>query len=147
MEYCKEMLGQEVHLVIYNRNYGTKKCKHCGQEIPNTELEWFYKEGFFSKIEFDGDNILYFAIWEDDDYKDHEVLINRRWIGDVIEWKKALWNEEPRELDVEFNKYAKNVSIFDLECSGIEDCIAGAFATKEEADKWLEEFSRGVNYD
>lgn len=143
MEYCKEMLGTEVHLVIYNKKYGIKKCKCCGQKIENNEWEWIYKEGFFSKIEFDGDNILFFATWEDDDFKEHEELINRRYIGDVIEWKKTLWNEDPTQLDKDFNKTVKNISIFDLEYSGIEDSRCGAFKTKEEAEIWLNEFGRG----
>ena len=37
MEYCKEMLGTEVYLVIYNENYGITRCKCCGQEIENSE--------------------------------------------------------------------------------------------------------------
>ena len=143
MDYCKEMLGQKIYLVVYNQHYGEKKCKHCGHKIENNEKRWLYKEGFFSKIQFDEENILYYAIWEDDNYKEHEELINRRYIGDYIEFKKALWNEEPSQLDIEFNKTSKNISIFDLEYSGIEDCICGAFFTEQEAKKWLEEFERG----
>lgn len=143
MEYCKEMLGTEVHLVLYNKKAGIKRCKCCGQKIENNEKEWIYKEGFFSKIEFDGDNILFFATWEDDNYQERDELINRRYIGDVIEWKKELWNEEPSKLDIEFNKTVKNISIFDLEYSGIEDSRCGAFATKEEAETWLNEFGKG----
>lgn len=141
MEYCKEMLGIPVHLVIYNKKYGTKKCKCCGQEIQNNKNKWIYKEGFFSKIEFDGENILYFATWEDDMYKEHEELINRRYIGDIVEWKKALWKEDPTEYELksEWHK-VNNISIFDLECSTIEDCICGAFATKEKAENWIQEF-------
>lgn len=143
MEYCKEMLGIEVHLVIYNKKYCIKKCEYCNHPIANNEKKWIYKEGFFSKIEFDGAHILFFATWKDNNYQEYEELINRRFIGDVIEWKKELWNKEPSKLDIEFNKTVKNISIFDLEYSGIEDSRCGAFATKEEAEIWLEEFGRG----
>lgn len=142
MEYCKEMLGTDVHLVVYNKYYGKEYCRYCGHEIKGKQNKWIYREGVFSKIEFDGEDILFIAAWEDDDYNEHEEVINRRYIGDIIEWKKALWNEEPRKLDIEFNKYAKNVSIFDLSCSTIEDNHCGAFVTKEEADKWLAEFGK-----
>lgn len=139
MQFCKEMLGIPVHLAVHNEY---KCCPCCGQEIqPSNNELWTYYLGTFSSIEVEHEYIKYYASYKDESNNIKKVIINRRWIGDVIEWKKILWDEDPSEFDEKFNKHCSEISIFQLSHSTIEDSCAGAFATKDACEDWLKTYA------
>lgn len=137
METGKERLGTEVWLAIQNPKYGRGKCPCCGGKLSKKQPRYILAEGYFNKVECDGENLLYFAEYEDvSTGKYKEVLINRRYLGDIIDGE---FYEEEHKFS-KFDYYLKDISIFELNYADDEGDYA--FKTEEEAQSWLDEFGK-----
>ena len=137
METGKERIGMDIWIAVRNPNYGEKTCPCCGRKLSKKQDKYILVEGYYNKIECDGEDLLYYAEYENElTDKTEEVLINRRWLGDFID---GGYYEEDHQFS-KFARYLKDISIFDLEYA--EDEGDYAFKTEEEAEEWLEEFGK-----
>ena len=141
METGKERIGMDIWIAVRNPNYGEKTCPCCGRKLSKKQDKYILVEGYFNRVECDGENLLYFAAYEDetdDDGTFKEVLINRRWLGDIIDG--GFYEDEENYEFSDFDYYLKDISIFELGFADDEGDYA--FKTKEEAEKWLKEFGK-----
>lgn len=141
METGKERIGMDIWLAVRNPNYGEKICPRCGHKLPQKQDRYILVEGYFNRVECDGENLLYFAEYEDetdDDGTFKEVLINRRWLGDIIDG--GFYEDEENHEFSDFDYYLKDISIFELGFTDDEGDYA--FRTEQEAEDWIKEFGR-----
>lgn len=132
MEYCREGF-RDVWIVIDNPKYEGERCPCCGRKFPKEANKYLVVDGFFCRIETDGDRIDYIAEYTNPvTEKDEEAVISHYYVN-------FNENEDGElEIDPEDVKDLANHSIFDL--SYCFDEGPRAFKTKEEAEKWVEEF-------
>lgn len=135
METGKERLGTEVWLAVHNPKFGRGKCPCCGSKISKKQPRYILAEGYFNKVECDGEHLLYYAEYEDESTgKYKEALINCRWLGDIVDGE---FYEEQHQFS-KFAYYLKDISIFDRQYADDEGDYA--FKTKGEAIDWLDDF-------
>lgn len=141
METGKEKIGMDIWLAIANPNYREKKCPCCGYKLSQKQNKYILVEGYFNKVECDGENLLYFAEYKDETNNNgtfKEALINRRWLGDIIDGGFYEDEEDHKFSNVDY--YLKDISIFDLEYAGDEGNYA--FRTEKEAQDWIKKFGK-----
>lgn len=137
METGKERIGMDIWIAVRNPNYEEKTCPCCGRKLSKKQDKYILVEGYYNKVECDGEDLFYYAEYDNElTDETEEALINRRWLGDYI--NGGYYEED--EQSSHFARYLKDISIFDLEYAGDEGDYA--FKTEEEAEKWLKEFGK-----
>lgn len=137
METGKERIGMEIWLAVRNPNYGEETCPCCGRKLSKKQDKYILVEGYYNKVECDGEDLFYYAEYDNElTDETEEALINRRWLGDYIDG--GCYEED--EQSSHFVRYLKDISIFDLEYAGDEGDYA--FKTEEEAKKWIKDFGK-----
>lgn len=135
MDTGKIPFGSEIWLVIKNPLY-KGICPHCHQKIKTKKdtPKFLAVEGTYYKMETDGEHLQYYAeYWDDVDSKYKEAWINSYYLGDIIDSDYHDENYEPDDFDV----YSKDIDI--CEYRGEFDGTF-AFHTKEDAERYIEEF-------
>ena len=141
METGKERIGMDIWIAVRNPNYGEKTCPCCGRKLSKKQDKYILVKGCFNKVECDREILLYFAEYKDettDNGTFKEVLINRRWLGDIIDG--GLYEDEEDHKFSDIDYYLKDISIFDLEYAGDEGNYA--FRTEKEAQDWIKKFGK-----
>ena len=137
MDTGKVPFGTEVYLVIKNPLY-KGRCPYCGHKNPGKVDKWLIVEGIYNNIRIDGENLLYYAEYENSKTGRYETaLINNWYLGDIIDSDYHDEGYKPGDFDV----YSKNIDV--CEYSGEFDGIR-AFHTKKEAEEYLKEFSEYI---
>ena len=133
MDTGKVPFGTEVYLVIKNPLY-KGRCPYCGHKNSEKVDKWLIVKGIYNSIRIDGENLLYYAEYENSKTRRYEtVLINRWYLGDIIDNDYHDENYKPSEFDV----YSKDIDI--CEYRGEFDGIK-AFHTEKEAKEYIKEF-------
>lgn len=135
MDTGKIPFGSEVWLVIENPLY-KGVCPCCNQKIRTKKdtPKFLAVEGTYCKMETDGNHLQYYAeYWDDVEDKYKEAWINSYYLGDIIDSDYHDEDYEPSDFDV----YSKDIDICEY-CGEFDGIFA--FHTKEEAEKYIEEF-------
>lgn len=137
MNTGKVPFGTEVYLVIKNPLY-KGRCPYCGHKNSEKIDKWLIVEGIYNNIRIDGENLLYYAEYENPKTERYEtVLINNWYLGDIIDSGYNDKNYKPSNFDV----YSKDIDV--CEYRGEFDGIR-AFHTKKEAEEYIKEFSEYI---
>lgn len=133
MDTGKIPFGTEVYLVIKNPLY-KGRCPYCGHKSSEKVDKWLIIEGIYNNIKIDGENLLYYAEYENLKTGRYETaLINNWYLGDIIDSGYNNENYKPSDFDV----YSKDIDVCEYrgEFEGTH-----AFHTKEEAEKFIKRF-------
>ena len=133
MNTGKVPFGTEVYLVIKNPLY-KGRCPYCGHKNSGKVDKWLIVKGIYNGIRIDGENLLYYAEYENSKTGRYETaLINNWYLGDIIDSDYHDEGYKPGDFDV----YSKDIDI--CEYRGEFDGVM-AFHTKKEAEQYIEEF-------
>lgn len=137
MDTGKVPFGTEVYLVIKNPLY-KGRCPYCGHKNSGKVDKWLIVEGIYNNIRIDGENLLYYAEYENSKTGRYETaLINNWYLGDIIDSDYHDEGYKPGDFDV----YSKDIDV--CEYRGEFDGIR-AFHTEEEAKEYIKEFSEYI---
>lgn len=137
MDTGKVPFGTEVYLVIKNPSY-KGKCPCCSHKISKEVAKYLVVEGIFNKMETDGENLQYYAEYENPITKKYEeAWINSYYLGDIIDSDYHDEGYKPGDFDV----YSKDIDVCEYwgEFDGIR-----AFHTEKEAKEYIKEFSEYI---
>lgn len=135
MNTGKVPFGTEVYLVIKNPLY-KGRCPYCGHKNSEKVDKWLIVKGIYNNIRIDGENLLYYAEYENPKTGRYEtVLINNWYLGDIIDSGYNDKNYKPSDFDV----YSKDIDVCEYwgEFDGIR-----AFHTEKEAKEFIKEFGK-----
>jgi hypothetical protein len=137
MDTGKVPFGTEVYLVIKNPLY-KGRCPYCGHKNSGKVDKWLIVEGIYNNIRIDGENLLYYAEYENSKTGRYETaLINNWYLGDIIDSDYHDEGYKPGDFDV----YSKDIDV--CEYRGEFDGIR-AFHTEKEAKEYIKEFSEYI---
>lgn len=137
MDTGKVPFGTEVYLVIENPLY-KGICLCCGHKISKKVAKYLVVEGIFNKMETDGENLQYYAEYENPITKKYEeAWINSYFLGDIIDSDYHDEDYKPGDFDV----YSKDIDV--CEYRGEFDGIR-AFHTEKEAEEYIKEFGEYI---
>ena len=139
MDTGKIPFGTEVYLVIKNPLY-KGRCPYCGHKNSKRVDKWLIVKGIYNDIRIDGENLLYYAEYENPKTGRYEtVLINNWYLDDIIDspWHFKGEDYEPDDFDV----YSKDIDV--CEYRGEFDGTR-AFHTEKEAEEYIKEFSEYI---
>ncbi len=137
MNTGKVPFGTELYLVIKNPLY-KGKCPYCGHENPEKVDKWLVVEGIYNKMETDGDNLQYYAEYLNPVTEEYEeAWINGYYLGSIIDSNYHDENYRPGKFDV----YSKDIDVCEYLGEFDETHV---FHTKEEAEKYIEEFGEFI---
>ena len=137
MDTGKIPFGTEVYLVIKNPLY-KGRCPYCGHKNSERVDKWLIVKGIYNDIRIDGENLLYYAEYENPKTGRYEtVLINNWYLGDIIDSGYNDENYKPSDFDV----YSKDIDVCEYwgEFDGTR-----AFHTEKEAEEYIKEFSEYI---
>ena len=137
MDTGKVPFGTEVYLVIENPLY-KGRCPYCGHKNSGKVDKWLIVKGIYNNIRIDGENLLYYAEYENSKTGRYETaLINNWYLGDIIDSDYHDEGYKPGDFDV----YSKDIDVCEYwgEFDGIR-----AFHTEKEAEEYLKEFSEYI---
>ena len=137
MDTGKVPFGTEVYLVIKNPLY-KGRCPYCGHKNSGKVDKWLIVKGIYNNIRIDGENLLYYAEYENSKTGRYETaLINHWYLGDIIDSDYHDEGYKPGDFDV----YSKNIDVCEYwgEFDGIR-----AFHTEKEAEEYIKEFSEYI---
>lgn len=137
MDTGKVPFGTEVYLVIKNPLY-KGRCPYCGHKNSEKVDKWLIVEGIYNNIRIDGENLLYYAEYENSKTGRYETaLINNWYLGDIIDSDYHDEGYKPGDFDV----YSKDIDV--CEYRG-EFYGTRAFHTEKEAKEYIKEFSEYI---
>lgn len=137
MDTGKVPFGTEVYLVIKNPLY-KGRCPYCGHKNSGKVDKWLIVKGIYNNIRIDGENLLYYAEYENPITKKYEeAWINSYYLGDIIDSGYHDENYKPSDFDV----YSKDIDV--CEYYGEFDGIR-AFHTEKEAEEYIKEFGKYI---
>ena len=137
MDTGKIPFGTEVYLVIKNPLY-KGRCPYCGHKNSGKVDKWLIVKGIYNNIRIDGENLLYYAEYENSKTGRYETaLINNWYLGDIIDSDYHDEGYKPGDFDV----YSKDIDVCEYwgEFDGIR-----AFHTEKEAKEYIKEFSEYI---
>lgn len=137
MDTGKVPFGTEVYLVIKNPLY-KGRCPYCGHKNSGKVDKWLIVKGIYNNIRIDGENLLYYAEYENSKTGRYETaLINNWYLGDIIDSDYHDEGYKPGDFDV----YSKDIDVCEYwgEFDGIR-----AFHTEKEAKEYIKEFSEYI---
>ena len=137
MDTGKIPFGTEVYLVIKNPLY-KGRCPYCGHKNSEKIDKWLIVKGIYNGIRIDGENLLYYAEYENPKTGRYETaLINNWYLGDIIDSDYHDEGYKPGDFDV----YSKDIDVCEYwgEFDGIR-----AFHTEKEAKEYIKEFSEYI---
>ena len=137
MDTGKIPFGTEVYLVIKNPLY-KGRCPYCGHKNSEKIDKWLIVKGIYNGIRIDGENLLYYAEYENSKTGRYETaLINNWYLGDIIDSDYHDEGYKPGDFDV----YSKDIDVCEYwgEFDGIR-----AFHTEKEAKEYIKEFSEYI---
>ena len=137
MDTGKVPFGTEVYLVIKNPLY-KGRCPYCGHKNSGKVDKWLIVKGIYNNIRIDGENLLYYAEYENSKTGRYETaLINNWYLGDIIDSDYHDEGYKPGD----FNVYSKDIDVCEYwgEFDGIR-----AFHTEKEAKEYIKEFSEYI---
>ena len=137
MDTGKVPFGTEVYLVIKNPLY-KGRCPYCGHKNSGKVDKWLIVKGIYNNIRIDGENLLYYAEYENSKTVRYETaLINNWYLGDIIDSDYHDEGYKPGDFDV----YSKDIDVCEYwgEFDGIR-----AFHTEKEAKEYIKEFSEYI---
>lgn len=137
MNTGKVPFGTEVYLVIENPLY-KGKYPYCGHKTSKKVDKWLVIEGVYNRMITDGENLQYYAEYENPiTEKYEEAWINSYYLGDIID---SDYHDDDYIPD-EFDKYSKDIDV--CEYTGEFDGIR-AFHTEKEAEEYIKEFGKYI---
>lgn len=137
MNTGKVPFGTEIYLVIKNPLY-KGKCPYCGHKNSGKVDKWLIVEGIYNNIRIDGENLQYYAEYENPITKKYEeAWINSYYLGDIIDSDYHDEDYKPGDFDV----YSKDIDV--CEYCGEFDGIR-AFHTEKEAEEYIKEFGEYI---
>ena len=137
MDTGKVPFGTKVYLVIKNPLY-KGRCPYCGHKNSGKVDKWLIVKGIYNNIRIDGENLLYYAEYENSKTGRYETaLINNWYLGDIIDSDCHDEGYKPGNFDV----YSKDIDVCEYwgEFDGIR-----AFHTEKEAKEYIKEFSEYI---
>ena len=133
MDTGKVPFGAKVYLIVPNPMY-KGICPCCGHKSSKKSNKWLVVEGIYNRLETDGENLSYYAEYKNPKTKKYEeAWINDWYLGDIIDSDYHNKDYEPGDFDV----YSKDIDV--CEYRGEFDGVR-AFHTKEDAERFIEEF-------